>query len=189
MYGLVNQAVQAYVLSQHDEAMWTRIAEVVYLEDDGFLTLELYPDQLTYTLVGALASETGEAAEAVMAAIGKFLTGYVAERGYDDLMRATGGSFAQFVHNIDLLHAQICVAFPRVKVPSFRVTDEVPASLRLHYYSSREGLAPMVTGMLQGVAARFGQELQMRHVVTRGNGADHDEFVLEFQPSRPTVCP
>ncbi len=189
MYGLVNQAVQAYVVSRHGEAMWTRLAVEVRLEDDAFLTLEAYSDDVTYGLVAALAAETGEAADTLLVGIGKFFAGYVATRGYDDLMRATGGSFAQFVRNIGLLHAQVSIAFPQVKVPSFRVTDETPTSMRLHYYSVREGLAPMVIGLLQGVATRFGQEVQMRHDVIRGSDADHDEFCVECCPSRLIACP
>ena len=188
MYGLVNQVVQAYVVSRHGEATWTRVAADVHLEDDMFLTLESYPDALTYELVGALAARTGEAAEVVLNGIGKFFVGHVATRGYDELMRAAGGSFVLFVRSLDLLHAQVSVAFPQVKVPSFRVTDETPTSLRVHYYSTREGLAPMVVGLLHGVAARFEQELQIRHDVLRGIDADHDEFFVDFGPIRPGAC-
>ena len=188
MYGLLNQAVQAYVVSRHGDTMWTCVAEEVCPEDVPFLALELYPDGVTFSLVAALAAATGESADAMLADISKFFAGYFATRGYDDLMRATGGSFAQFVRNIDLLHTQVSTMFPDLKVPSFRVTDESGMSLRLHYYSSREGLAPMVVGLLQGVAARFGQELQISHDVIRGSGADHDEFFLEFQPGRTIAC-
>lgn len=189
MYGLLNQAVQAYVVSRHGNAMWTCVAEEVCPEDVPFLALELYPDGVTYSLVAALAAATGESASAMLTDIAKFFAGYFATRGYDDLMRATGGSFAQFVRNLDLLHAQVSTMFRHVQVPSFRVTDESGTSLRLHYYSTREGLAPMVIGLLNGVAMRFGQEIQMRHDVIRGSGADHDEFFVEFQPGRPLACP
>jgi hypothetical protein len=189
MYGLLNQSVQAYVVSRHGDTMWTRLSEEVCPGDPPFLALDLYPDGVTYGLVAALAAATGEPAEAILTDVGAFFTGYFATRGYDDLMRATGGSFAQFVRNIDLLHAQISIMFPRVQVPSFRVTEESGTSLRLHYYSSRDGLAPMVTGMLQGVAERFGQNLHMRHDVSRSSGADHDEFFLEFSPSGSIACP
>ena len=42
------------------------------------------------------------------------------------------------------------------KLPRFSVEDLADGALRVHYRSEREGLAPIVVGLLRGLAGRFG---------------------------------
>ncbi len=180
MYGLVNQAVQSYVEGQWGEGVWRTVVASAQVEDPEFLTLESYPDSVTYAVVAAIALETGDSARTVLEGIGRVFTGYAASRGYADLLLATGGTFPEFVANLDRLHSQVAGTFPNFSPPSFRVTDLQPDALRLHYYSTRDGLAPLIVGLMHGVADRFALTLEIAHVVQRGRDADHDEFLLRF---------
>ena len=52
--------------------------------------------------------------------------------------------------------------------------------MRRHYHSEREGLAPMVVGLLKGLGKRFETLVEVTHDKVRGEGSDHDEFVIHF---------
>ena len=63
----------------------------------------------------------------------------------------------------------------------FHAMDQVP--IELHYHSERPGLAPMVVGMIKGLAARFDVPVLVEQVESRTDGADHDVFrVREDSP-------
>lgn len=182
MYGLVNQMVQDYVTTHHGAAVWAKVAVAANLDSVPFLLSAPYPDALTYTLVGATCAETGLPAHEVLVGIGHFFTGFAGSRGYDDLMRAAGGSFPTFLTNLDRLHSQLGNIFPELRPPSFRVSDATEDALRLHYYSTREGLAPMVIGLMHSLGDRFNLHIAVQHVVARGDDRDHDEFAIQFAP-------
>ena len=78
------------------------------------------------------------------------------------------------------MHAHIGTVFPNLQPPSFQCTDITDHSMRLHYYSERAGLAPMVIGLLKGLGTMFNQPIAVVHAVSRAAGANHDEFVLEY---------
>ncbi len=56
MYGLVNQAIEEFVLKNFDEATWENIKQKANYLQPGFISMESYDDAVTYNLVGA-ASE------------------------------------------------------------------------------------------------------------------------------------
>ncbi len=182
MYGLVNQMVQDYVTARHGEAVWARVAIAAQLDGIPFVLSAPYPDSLTYTLVGATCAETGLPSSDVLIGIGHFFTGYASSRGYEDLMRAAGGSFPLFLDNLDRLHSQLGNAFPELRPPSFHVSHVTEDTLRLHYYSTREGLAPMVIGLMQSLGDRFNLQIHVELLAPRGDGQDHDEFAIRFAP-------
>jgi hypothetical protein len=64
--------------------------------------------------------------------------------------------------------------------PSFRCTDVSDGGFRLHYYSTRPGLVPLVIGMIKGMARMYRQKIDIRVDKTREQGHDHDELVIRY---------
>ena len=64
--------------------------------------------------------------------------------------------------------------FTQVRIPHFRVEDVSDTEYRLYYASEREGLAPMVLGLVKGLAKRFNQSVEVVqvHSKTVVNGED-----------------
>ena len=56
MYGLINKAVRDLVLTRFGEAKWDEICRKAEVTEADFVSMEKYPDETTYRLVGA-ASE------------------------------------------------------------------------------------------------------------------------------------
>jgi hypothetical protein len=78
------------------------------------------------------------------------------------------------------MHAKIKLSLPDLEPPSFRVSEVTPGGFRLHYFSKRPGLTPLVMGMLKGVARMYGTTIDMRLDRARAQGHDHDEFVVVY---------
>jgi len=184
MYGLVTQALQDLVCSRFSEDTWETIKRNAGVDIDVFVSMEAYPDDVTYKLVGAASEVLGLSAEEVLKAFGEYWVSYTAKEGYGEILRMAGDTLPAFLQNLDNLHTRVGLIFPHLKPPSFWCTDMREDSLRLHYrpgLDSRGGLEPFVIGLVNGLAVRFKTKIDINQTASRSQGADHDEFLITFK--------
>lgn len=187
MYGMVNQAVRELVVEYHGEVIWDAICAEADLTETDFESLRKYPDEVTYRLVGAASRVLSASPEAILEVFGEYWTEFAGRTSFSRLLRFGGNSFEEFVRNLDHMHAKIKFSLPELDPPSFRVADAGPGGFRLQYYSGRPGLAPLVKGMMQGVAKMYGVTIDMRLDRSRADGLDHDSFTIRY--ADPVVVP
>lgn len=160
MYGLVNNALREFIISNHDEYTWEYIVASTADLSDVFVSMGSYPDMLTYEIVEhachKIEVEPGEFLEE----FGKYWIGY-AERHYGEYFHFAGATFPAFLENLDVMHERIRMSYPELRPPSFRVEHVAQGILRLHYVSEREGLEPFVLGLLKGLSRRMGVEAEI----------------------------
>jgi hypothetical protein len=181
MYGLVNKAVEDLVVSRFGEPTWESIKQRAGLDLDAFVSMEAYPDDVTYKLVSAASQILDIPATAVLETFGEFWILFTAQEGYGHLLDMAGNDLPTFLNNLDQMHTRVAVSFPHLKPPSFLCTDVTPASLRLHYRTHRRGLASLVVGVLRGLGKRFGKAVQVILEQSRDAGADHDVFAVVYE--------
>jgi hypothetical protein len=180
MYGLVNKAMKELVVGAHGDATWRRICTEAGYADTEFNGMHQYPDSLTYDLVGAASKVLDAPAEALLEQFGEYWTDFAQNTDFGRLMKFGGHTLVEFAQNLDNMHAKIKFSLPELTPPSFRCTDITDRGFRLHYYSVRPGLAPLVIGMIKGVARMHRTPIEIRRDKTREEGHDHDEFVITY---------
>ena len=180
MYGMINQAVRKLVVDGHGAETWDRICKKAGLTETDFSSLQKYPDDVTYRLVGAASNVLETPPDVILEAFGEFWTAYAKETSFSRLLQFGGRTFPEFVQNLDQMHAKIKLSLPELEPPMFRATELSAGGFRLHYYSSRPGLAPLVKGMMKGVADIYGMTIDIRLDKSRAHGHDHDEFVITY---------
>ncbi|AVH65972.1 heme NO-binding protein [Nostoc sp. 'Peltigera membranacea cyanobiont' 213] len=183
MYGLVNKAIQDMVCSRFGEETWKQIKHKAEVDVDVFLSMEGYPDDITHKLVKAASVVLSLSPKQIMQAFGEFWVQYTAQEGYGEMMDMSGDTLPEFLENLDNLHARVGVSFPKLQPPSFECTDMEENSLSLHYRSDREGLTPMVIGLIKGLGTRFDTEVHITQTLNRDEGAEHDEFLVIYKPN------
>ncbi|MBW4426817.1 MAG: heme NO-binding domain-containing protein [Nostoc desertorum CM1-VF14] len=183
MYGLVNKAIQDMVCSRFGEETWKEIKHKAEVDIDVFLNMEGYPDDITHKLVKAASVVLSLSTQQIMQAFGEFWVQYTAQEGYGEMMDMSGDTLPEFLENLDNLHARVGVSFPNLQPPSFECTDIEENSLSLHYRSDREGLTPMILGLVQGLGNRFDTEVDITQTQNRDEGAEHDEFLVIYKPN------
>lgn len=177
MYGLVNKAVVDLVCTKFGQDTWNKIKQKAEVDIDVFVSMDGYPDDVTYRLVGAASEVLGITPEQVLEAFGEWWVLYTANEGYGPLLNASGSNLREFLMNLDALHARVALTMPKLKPPRFRLIDVDPTTMRLEYHSSRKGLAPMVIGLLRGLGIRFNTPIEIEHAPQ----ADHDEFTVRVR--------
>ncbi|MEH2064181.1 MAG: heme NO-binding domain-containing protein [Nostoc sp.] len=183
MYGLVNKAIQDMVCSRFGEDTWKEIKHKAEVDVDVFLSMEGYPDDITHRLVKAASVILGLSSKDIMQAFGEFWVQYTAQEGYGEMMDMSGDTLPEFLENLDNLHARVGVSFPQLQPPSFECTEMEENSLSLHYRSDREGLTPMILGLVKGLGSRFDTEVHITQTQSRDDGAEHDEFLVIYKPN------
>ena len=131
-------------------------------------------------MAGAASEVLDTPAPAILEAFGEYWTVYSAESTFGHLLDFAGNNLVDFLSNLDHMHARVALSFPALDPPSFKVTDVTDDSLRLHYYSRRDGLAPLAAGMVKGLAKRFSTPVEITLEKAKADGHDHDEFAVRF---------
>lgn len=180
MYGLVNRALQQLVCSSQGEAAWNEIRKKAGVEDEVFLRMDAYPDELTYRLVGAASEVLGVPASDLMRQFGRYWTRYTMDEGYGAMLNDLGQTFQEALSALDGMHARVALLYPALKPPTFRVTNVSPEGLSLHYYSHRPALGPVVHGLVEGLATRFDIEVDVVQAYAKGEDHDHDRFDIRI---------
>lgn len=183
MYGMINRAVKDLVVERFGAEAWERIRRKAGVNETDFLSMEQYEDATTYSLVAASSEELGVSAEEILQAFGEYWIEYTGAAGYGEIMRAAGNSLPEFLRNLDQLHTRIRFGMPELRPPSFRVSEAPDGALLLRYTSHREGLAPLVLGLVKGLAKRFGETAEVSLISPRSETQPYDEFRIVRHPA------
>lgn len=158
MYGMVNRGIRDLVLARAGAEVWSEICSTIGLDSTDFNDSTSYDDAITYDLVGEVSRVLDVDAEEVLQGFGRHWVLFTGREGWGALFDMAGDDMRSFVAGLDALHARVQASMPRCRMPSFTVFDGEDGALEVEYRSSREGLAPMVVGLMQGLAERFGED-------------------------------
>lgn len=180
MYGMVNEGIRSFIVSNQGAEAWRAICARAGLADIEFERMTNYDDDLTYKLVDAVCEHTGLSVGDVLKVFGNYWVEYAGGSGFRNLMRLSGPTFIEQLRGLDNLHDRIILSMPHLKPPSFELEQMDGRLYRLHYYSERDGLAPMVEGLLFGIAKDTGEDIEVEQLEAKDEGADHDIFQIRL---------
>ena len=92
----------------------------------------------------------------------------------------SGDTLPDFLSHLDELHSRLGVQFPELRPPEFDCEQTDDTTIELHYQSSRQGLAPMVVGLVEGLGKRFDHSVEVTQVEDRQQGYDRDTFHIKY---------
>lgn len=180
MYGLVNKAIEGLVRSNHGDSTWQEIVSAAGLELSGFVSLESYDDDITFKLVDAASEVLGVSSEQILEGFGEYWITYTADEGYGQLLERSGDTIEEFLENLDALHTRVGLTMPHLRPPTVHSDVLDDGKIRLEYYSEREGLAPMVVGLMRGLARRFGRKAEVEWIEKREDNGSCDVFLVDL---------
>lgn len=177
MYGMVQRGMAAMVMSTHGDDAWFDILDRAGVPGQEFVGTEAYPDDITYALVGAASEILSIDMGDLLRAFGHFWVVDFAPEEYGPMLDAAGTDIPTVLGNLNALHSRAGLIFQGYQPPRFAVTDVESGSLRLHYYSHREHLAPFIIGLVEGIGTRAGTPATVTH---EGTVEDHEVFTVTW---------
>ena len=106
---------------------------------------------------------------------------HTVHEGYGPILKLAGNSFYEILTNLDDLHIRVGHTFVNQHPPSFTCKKIDDHTLRLVYRSIREGLSPLVFGLLRGLAKSFNRKVEIEHLIKR-EAQGYDEFLVKHFP-------
>lgn len=180
VYGLINKALRDVVVAGVGQDGWTRVCRKCGSEEYFFIAFEQYPDELTYSLAGAAASELGVSIDLLLEQVGEYWSQFTVQEGYGHLLDLVGKDFDTVISRVDELHARLMVTMPELRPPSFRYNKREDGTIVVQYTSHRPGLSSLVVGLLRGLARHFGQTAVVVQTIHRNESQDYDEFEVKL---------
>ena len=179
MYGMINKAAQELIVTQFGEEQWQAVKKRAGIDLEEFDRLMQYPDQVTYDIIAAASEVLDLPAATVLEIFGQFWIDFARRSGYESMFDLSGNNLFEFLQSLDELHTRLSFSFPDYRPPSFYCADHGTSSLRLHYISEREGLAPFVVGLVKGLGELFATPVTVTQEKAKSEGASHDVFLVE----------
>ena len=119
MYGWINSCIKSLVLSSFGEEKWALIVEKARCEVTTWDKMQYYADSTTFDLVGAGCIVLGVDGPELLEVFGKYFMSYVADNGYDNLLRCLGSNLREWLSNVNMLHVHLESTLPELASPKF----------------------------------------------------------------------
>ena len=155
MYGLVNKAIKEFVITHYGNETWEETYKELELSENQFLSMESNPDEITFQIINSICDKSGYPQKELAEQLGEYFLTFAAKEGFEDLMELSGDTLPELLQNLNNLHFRVKTLMPNLNPPRFEVSELTEHSLKLHYYSSRDGFDIFLIGVLKGLAKRF----------------------------------
>ncbi len=180
MYGLVNKAAQDFVIAGHGEDVWQIIKEKAGVEEVAFMSMQPYPDEITYNIVGAASRHLGADPDDILEAFGQYWIKFTMEEGYSHVLDLAGRSFPEFLNNLNNMHAHIAQSFTELKPPTFYCESLNENTFKFEYHTERPGLVRFVKGLLLGLGKRFDITVVVEYLGTINGKENSHEYKVTY---------
>ena len=180
MYGLVNQAIQGLVVDNFGEDNWKAIKQKAGVTEEAFLSNEIYDDSITFNLAVSASEVLNIPLADVLKTFGKYWIIKVGNEKYGPLMKSGGDNFIDFIVNLPNFHSRVMLIYSDIKPPEFIVEKATDSQLKLHYYSTRQGLTDFMFGLIQGLGELYQTPINIKLIADRRNGDEHDIFEIDI---------
>jgi hypothetical protein len=95
-------------------------------------------------------------------------------------MKSGGDNFIDFIVNLPNFHSRVMLIYSDIKPPEFIVEKITDSQLKLHYYSTRQGLTDFMFGLIQGLGELYQTPIDIKLIADRRNGDEHDIFEIDI---------
>lgn len=182
MYGLLIEAIVHYLKQTYGDEKWEEIRKKANLTQMSFATHERYSENVIPVLAKAASEITGHPVDELMDAFGVSFVSFVAQYGYDRILKVLGRHLRDFLNGLDNLHEYLRFSYPKLRAPSFFCENESQYGLTLHYRSKRRGFLHYVKGQIRQVAKTFYKTKVDVDVISENclDGMSHIIYKLHF---------
>jgi len=157
MYGMIHKAAREFTIEKIGDGAWAKLAADCEVGSEHFISGQHYSDDMTFRLIGKIAEVLNLTTEQLLLAFGRYWIKFASEGAYAPALDMAGDDLETFLSNLDRMHASIKSTMPDAVLPSFSVSKAADGQINVTYRSPRKGLEPFVTGLLQGLLARFNE--------------------------------
>ena len=156
MHGLINCAIQQFVLDAYGRPTWEDVVRRADLEFPEFEAMLTYDDALTPRVLDALALTLDRPRADVMEDIGTYLVSHHNSQSLRRLLRFGGVDFVEFMHSLDDLPDRARLAVSDLILPELELHEFSAMDFTLSCEAALEGYGHVMMGVLRSMADDYG---------------------------------
>lgn len=186
MHGLINRAIQCFVVDSYGSDKWVEAARHADLGFVEFESMLIYDDEVTPKLLEAVSHVLKRDRNEVMEDIGTYLVSHPNVEALRRLLRFGGFDFVEFLHSLDDLPDRARLAVSDLNLPGLELQDLAPGQFSLVCQSTIAGYGHVMMGVLRAMADDYGVLALLDHAGS-GDGIETISVTLietEFAEGR-----
>lgn len=156
MHGLVNRALQGFLIDTYGKEIWQEVQSQAVLPCDGFESMLHYDDRLTDLMIEAATSVLHRDRVSLLEDVGTYLVSHPNQTALRRLLRFGGERFFDFLQSLDDLPGRALLAVPDLDMPDLRVRHESSNRFALDICWSLPGAGSVFLGALRALADDYG---------------------------------
>ncbi|WP_341860760.1 heme NO-binding domain-containing protein [Gymnodinialimonas sp. 57CJ19] len=177
MHGMINRALQGFIVETYGKDVWAEVRSVADLRFDEFEAMLHYDDVLTVSCFEALTRIVHQPELSVLEDLGTYLITHPPLDPLRRLLRFGGASFAEFVLSLEELADRGRMAIPDIEVPEITVRQIDVAEYELIAHWRLPGIGALLLGSLRAMADDYGA-LAFLRFVSSDSGGDRLNIVI-----------
>jgi hypothetical protein len=144
----------------------------------AYTAVGTYDHQEMVRMVAALSQEIGIPAADLARVYGQHLFGYFV-RNHAEMFAGLNSTFDFLAHVDGYIHVEVRKLYANAELPRFEISAPTTATTMTMTYRSVRALADVAEGLMNGCAAHFGEQIEVRRSDLSGGQGTVVEFILE----------
>ena len=163
MHGLINKAIQCFVLDTYGRETWREMAQSAALPVMQFEAMLIYEDTLTEQALDATARFLDKPRTDVLEDIGTYLASHPNVEALRRLLRFGGAHFIEFLYSLDDLHDRARLAVDDLELPRLTLVRHTENHYSLLCGAAFPGWGHVLVGILRVMADDYGALACLEH--------------------------
>lgn len=156
MLGVVNKAIEEFVITVHGGAVWQEVLRDIGTPGFRFEPMLMYEDEKSYALIRALSKRLSKPQQDILDDIGTYLVTPPNGGALRRLLRFSGSSFDDFLFSLDDLNDRVDLALPDLQLPQIMVIPQTIDRVHVRVSQTWSGFAYVLQGLLRAMADDYG---------------------------------
>lgn len=163
MHGLINKAIQCFVLDTYGRETWREMAQSAALPVMQFEAMLIYEDTLTEQALDATARFLDKPRTDVLEDIGTYLASHPNVEALRRLLHFGGAHFIEFLYSLDDLHDRARLAVDDLELPRLTLVRHTENHYSLLCGAAFPGWGHVLVGILRVMADDYGALACLEH--------------------------
>ena len=163
MHGLLNKAIEVFVIDRYGLTTWDRIAAAACLDPPEFEAMACYADTLTDTVLQAASDLLERPRATLLEDLGIHLISDPKFAPLRRLLRFGGAEYDDFLHSLDDLPGRVQLAVPELALPRLELQETAPGQFELLCHPGLPGFSHLLLGLLRTMADEYGALVLLEH--------------------------
>lgn len=177
MHGLINRALQSFLLETHGPVKWSQIKRSARLPFETFEPMLIYDKAITESVISAASTVLARPRESILEDLGTFLVSNPHSDALRRLLRFGGLSFTDFLQSLEDTRGRGQLALPDLDIPVLDLYEISPSLYSLQCCYPIEGCGHAIVGLLRAMADDYGALVLLDH---DGQSLDGEMILIQL---------